>query len=281
VPALHKLAKQGQLIFDHADQVYRYRQVMPEVLGEALLGPEHPELVEGRRMAQGRNSVIVSRNEAMAEGRRIIVAKVEGTSCEVIFDADLVIKKAKCTCSFFHKSGLRAGPCRHLLAVRMVAEGQTGPDASAAPPVATPPARVVSSSTPVKTSAPAPAPAADPPKTGSKWSSGELYSLPREILDDVKRFASRKNVTTSRMFEEAWDIGMPQIQSERSWTAAIALVDSRMGNLIANRARWDVMQERLALAPDVIAEVNRIANRFRADRSAVLCLSWLLAKKSL
>jgi len=83
------------------------------------------------------------------------------------------------------------------------------------------------------------------------------------------------------MFEEAWDIGMPQIQSERSWTAAIALVDSRMGNLIANRARWDVMQERLALAPDVIAEVNRIANRFRADRSAVLCLSWLLAKKSL
>lgn len=283
VPALHKLAKQGQLIFDHADQLYRYRQVMPEVMGEAMLGPEHPELVEGRRMAQGRNSVIVSRNEAMAEGRRIIVAKVEGTSCEVIFDADLVIKKAKCTCSFFHKSGLRAGPCRHLLAVRMVAEGQTGPDASAAPPVATPPARVVSSSAPAKTSAPAPtpAPAADPPKTGSKWSSGELYSLPREILDDVKRFASRKNVTTSRMFEEAWDIGMPQIQSERSWTAAIALVDSRMGNLIANRAKWDVMQERLALAPDVIAEVNRIANRFRADRSAVLCLSWLLAKKSL
>jgi len=81
VPALHKLAKQGQLIFDHADQVYRYRQVMPDVLGEALLGPEHPELVEGRRLAQTRGAVAIIRDELLPEMKRIIIAKVEGPSC--------------------------------------------------------------------------------------------------------------------------------------------------------------------------------------------------------
>lgn len=279
VPALHKLAKQGQLIFDHADQVYRYRQVMHEVMGEAMLGPEHPELVEGRRMAQSRGAVVISRDELLPDFKHIVVAKVEGTSCEAIFDLDLVIKKAKCTCSFFHKSGLRAGPCRHLLALRMVAEGRTAPEPPAAPPVVTPPPRVVSSST----SAPAAGfvASADPPATGSKWSSGEAFSLPKQIVEDLRKVAGRKNTTISRLVEQAWDIGMPLIQAERSWTAAVALVDTGMGNLISNRARWDVVQEKLALAPDVIAELGRIANRFKADRAAVLCLAWLLARKSL
>lgn len=283
VPALHKLAKQGQLIFDHADQVYRYRQVMPDVLGEALLGPEHPELVEGRRMAQTSGAVKISRDELLPDMKHIVVAKVEGTSCEAIFDLDLVIKKAKCSCSFFHKSGLRAGPCRHLLALRMVAEGRTAPDAPVAPPVATPPPRVTSSTSAPVVSAPAASSSAasDPPKTGSKWSSGEMFSFPRQIADDIRKTAARKNTTFSRIIEQAWDIGMPLIQAERSWTAALALVDTAMGNLVANRARWDVVQERLALAPDVIAEVGRIEKRFKADRAAVLCLAWLLGRKSL
>lgn len=282
-PALHKLAKQGQLIFDHADQVYRYRQVMPEVLGEALLGPEHPELVAGRAIPQAATGVVISRNEMISDGRRMLMAKVEGTSCEVIFDADLVMKKAKCSCSFFHKSGLRAGPCRHLIALRIVAEGQTVPEPPPAA-VATPAPRVVSRSTTASTSsssASSSTSSSSSSSTGSKWSSGEAYSLPRQILDEVRKVAARKNTTVSRVLEEAWDIGMPQIQAERSWTAAVALTDARMGNLISDRSRWDAVQERLALAPDVVAELTRIANRFRADRAAVLCLAWQLAKKSL
>lgn len=282
VPALHKLAKQGQLIFDHADQLYRYRQVMPEVLGEALLGPEHPELVAGREIPQQPKGVVVSRNEMMADGRRMIMAKVDNTSCEVIFDADLVMKKAKCSCSFFHKSGLRAGPCRHLIALRIVAEGQTLPTPPPAAVVSTPAPRVVSSSSSSSAaSSSTSASASASASTGSKWSSGEAYTLPRQILDEVRKVAARKNTTVSRVFEEAWDIGMPQIQAERSWTAAVALTDARMGNLISDRNRWDAVQERLALAPDVVAELTRVANRFRADRAAVLCLAWQLAKKSL
>ena len=254
VPALHRLAKQGQLIFDHADQVYRYRQVMPDVLGEALLRPEHPELVEGRKISQARGGVDITRNERLADGKQLVVGKADGTNCEVLFDADFVMKKAKCSCSFFHKSGLRAGPCRHLLALRMVAEGVAAPE---------------------------PAPAPEPPKAASRWSSGETFSFPRAILDELRTAAARKNTTVSRLIEEAWDLGMPQIQAEKSWTAAVALVDRRMGNMLSNRASWDVLSERLALAPDVISEVSRVANRFRADRAAVLSLAWLLARKSL
>ncbi len=262
VPALHKLAKQGQLIYDHADSVYRYRQVMSEVLGEALLGPEHPELVEGRKIAQTRGAVVIDRNELMAEGRRVVVAKVDRTSCEAMFDADLVIKKAKCACSFFHKSGLRAGPCRHLLALRMMAEGQAAPQ----------PAAIVAAPT---------ISVAEPPKAGSRWSTGEPYSFPKAIIDELRKAAARKNTTVSRVFEEAWDLAMPQIQAEKSWTAALALAERGMARLISDRTNWDVVQERLALAPDVIAEVNRVANRFRADRAAVLSLAWILARKSL
>jgi hypothetical protein len=279
IPALHRLAKQGQLIFDHADRVYRYRQVMLDVLGEAMLGPEHPELVEGRKISQTRGGVVITRDEMLADARRAVVAKSDGTNCEAIFDADLVIKKAKCSCSFFHKSGLRAGPCRHLLALRMVAEGRTMPEPAAAPAVATPPPRVVTGSSSASSSASSAA--SDPSKPVSKWSSGEVFSMPRIIIDEIRKTAARKNTTVSRVIEEAWDLGMPQIQAERSWTAAVALADAKMGKLISDRARWDIVQERLALAPDVIAEVGRISNRFKADRAAMLCLAWLLARKSL
>lgn len=256
VPALHRLAKQGQLIFDHADQVYRYRQVMPDVLGEAMLGPEHPELVEGRKISQTRGGVVITRDEMLPDARRAVVAKSDGTNCEAIFDADLVIKKAKCSCSFFHKSGLRAGPCRHLLALRMVAEGRTAPEPAA--PVVTP----------------------DPPKAASRWSSGEPFSMPRIVVDEIRKAAARKNTTVSRIVEEAWDLGMPRLQAAKSWTSALALVDAPLAKLLSTRAVTDPVEERLALPPDVIAELTRIANRFRAERAAVIALAWLIARKS-
>ncbi|MDI1436006.1 SWIM zinc finger family protein [Polyangium sorediatum] len=255
VPALHLLAKRGQLIFDHADQVYRYRQVMPAVLSEAFLGPEHPELVEGRAMARS-NAVTIDRDELLSDGRRAVVGKAKGTGCEAIFDEDLAIKKAKCSCSYFYKSGLRAGPCRHLLALKMVLSSRALPQA------------------------PKPEPAPEAPKA-SKWSSGESFPIPRQILDDIRKVANRKNTTVSRVLEEAWDVAMPRIQAERSWTTALALADVTLARSLATRVPADAVEERLALPPDVLAEVKRVADRFRAERASVLCLAWLLGRKSL
>lgn len=113
--SLNLLAKQGQVVYDFAHSCYRYRQVMPVALSEKLLGPEHPELIQGRLLASA-----VKIGKKKKEGASVFYqAKVQNTSCEAAFDPDMAFVKAKCTCSYFYKNRLRAGPCRHLLALRL------------------------------------------------------------------------------------------------------------------------------------------------------------------
>jgi hypothetical protein len=119
---LNLLAKQGQLMYDFSARCYRYRQVMPVALSDALIGPEHPELVEGRRIWR-EGLVKMEREGSLDGGKQFFVAKCEGTSCEGMLDADGVFTRARCTCKYFHKAALRAGPCRHLLALRFQAQG--------------------------------------------------------------------------------------------------------------------------------------------------------------
>lgn len=120
LPALHVLAKRGQVAYDFAVQRYRYRPILPFELNDQALGPESPEISEGVRLTA---SVQIEREEPLPQNKRLLVAKVQNTSCEAIIDADGQLGKARCTCSFFYKSRLRAGPCRHLLALRLKAQG--------------------------------------------------------------------------------------------------------------------------------------------------------------
>jgi len=118
--ALHVLAKRGQVVYDFAVQRYRYRPILPFELNEQALGPESPEISEGVRLAA---NVVVEREEQLPHGKRLFVVKVQNTSCEAMVDADGQLGKARCSCSFFYKSRLRAGPCRHLLALKLHAQG--------------------------------------------------------------------------------------------------------------------------------------------------------------
>jgi hypothetical protein len=95
---------------------------MPVALSEAVIGPEHPELAHGQRLHREKK-VKVERDEMLAGGRRMIVAKVEKVPCEGILDADGAYSRAKCQCSYFFKNRLRGGPCRHLLAVQLHVRG--------------------------------------------------------------------------------------------------------------------------------------------------------------
>jgi hypothetical protein len=91
---------------------------MPAALSAAALGPPPPEVAAAAALVP---QVVIEREELM-DTRRLLVAKVGGTSCEAILDrasGDERLKRARCTCSFFHKSRLRAGPCRHLIALRL------------------------------------------------------------------------------------------------------------------------------------------------------------------
>ncbi|HYV44297.1 MAG TPA: hypothetical protein VFA20_05515 [Myxococcaceae bacterium] len=116
--SLHRLAKQGQLVFDFAAGVYRWRQAMPFALAGSVLGPESPEVVEGQKLARS-GAVKPDHEEILAGARRYVFATVGKIECEGILDPDGGFTKGKCTCTFFRANGLRKGPCRHLLAMRL------------------------------------------------------------------------------------------------------------------------------------------------------------------
>jgi hypothetical protein len=113
--SLHRLAKEGQVVYDFAADCYRWREVMPVALSAEVIGPPPPEVAAAPGLV---GKVVVARREAVG-ARLLLVAKVDGTSCEALLAGDGRFAKAKCSCKFFFKSRLRAGPCRHLLALQM------------------------------------------------------------------------------------------------------------------------------------------------------------------
>jgi hypothetical protein len=113
--SLHQLAREGQVMFDFARDVYRWREVMPVALSRDRLGGPPPEVAAAAGLV---GKVRVERQEVVG-ARMLIVAKVEQTSVEAIFGGDNRFARAKCSCSFFHKSRLRRGPCRHLIALQL------------------------------------------------------------------------------------------------------------------------------------------------------------------
>ncbi len=114
---LNQLAHSGQLIYDLTQGVYRWRQIMPMPLGEDQIGPEHPELASSRQIVDAGRVKIKSSTPA-PKGGTLHTGRSEGVEVEMLIDADGRISRGKCSCTFFHTSGLRKGACRHLLALR-------------------------------------------------------------------------------------------------------------------------------------------------------------------
>jgi hypothetical protein len=123
VAALNHLAHTGQLIHDLPNTIYRWRQIMPRALGEAELGPENEELKASKEILLRKKAKIDSRTQAA--GGFLITGVAEGKPVELFINADGLIKRGKCLCSHHYKFGIRAGPCRHLLALRSLAMRET------------------------------------------------------------------------------------------------------------------------------------------------------------
>ncbi len=126
--ALGRLAHSGQVIRDLTDNVYRYRQIMPRALGEAEIGPESSELVGAKDLLR-RGRAKITGDETLSRGARLVTGKVDNQEPEVLIDGDGRIKRGKCKCSHYYQFGLRAGPCRHMIALHRQAVGvQTSVD---------------------------------------------------------------------------------------------------------------------------------------------------------
>ena len=115
--ALRQLAHCGQLIHDLSAGMYRWRQVMPRALGEAEMGPDHPELIGARQIMQRNRADLKSRVEA-PNGGYVLGGVVDNDPVEILVDSDGRIRRGKCVCGHFRTYGLRNGPCRHMLALR-------------------------------------------------------------------------------------------------------------------------------------------------------------------
>lgn len=120
--ALHHLGREGQLLYDPIKQGYRFRQVVEIPEARRVMTEEPEELVKGRELFLGAR-VGLSKSEPITGGKRYLAAKVAGETCEAIVDPDGLMTRARCSCHHFFKNGLRAGPCRHLLALRFTAHG--------------------------------------------------------------------------------------------------------------------------------------------------------------
>lgn len=115
-PALFTLAQRGQLLYDLGASCYRFRPILPVELSEQVLGPPPEEQREGQALV---GHTTIERQEALDHGKRLFIAQVKGTHCEALFDTDGQVSRARCSCSHFYRFKLRAGPCRHLLALRL------------------------------------------------------------------------------------------------------------------------------------------------------------------
>src|SRR5204862_535562 len=97
--------------------LYRWRQIMPQALGEAEMGPEHEELKGMREIVARGNGVVESKQDVPAGGV-LLTGKAAGSPVEVLIDADGRIKRGKCVCGYYRKFALKNGPCRHMMALR-------------------------------------------------------------------------------------------------------------------------------------------------------------------
>jgi hypothetical protein len=118
---LNRFALLGQLIHDLAGGVYRWRQILPVESSIKQVRIDSPE-AEAAKELVARGQVKVTRDETVA-GLRAIVGKVEGKDIEVVSDPDGRITRGQCNCSHYFRFKLRAGPCRHMQALRRAADG--------------------------------------------------------------------------------------------------------------------------------------------------------------
>lgn len=120
--ALNRFALLGQLIHDLGGGVYRWRTILPVEASLKQVKIDSPE-AEAAKEIVARGRAKVSRDERVGP-TWAIVGQADSLKVEVVCDADGKITRGQCSCSHYFRFKLRAGPCRHMQAVRRAANGE-------------------------------------------------------------------------------------------------------------------------------------------------------------
>jgi hypothetical protein len=123
--AVNRYALLGQLVHDLSASAYRWRSILPDRVALNQVAIESPEAQAAIEIVRTRR-VEISRNEAVS-GIRAMTGKVDGREVELVLDADGKAIRGRCNCSHYFRFKLRAGPCRHMQALRRVTQGEHVP----------------------------------------------------------------------------------------------------------------------------------------------------------
>lgn len=127
---LNRFALLGQLAPDLALGAYRWRQILPVELALKQVKLDSPE-AEAAKWLVTQCRVRVTHDEDVA-GLRSILGQVDAKVIEIVCDGDDRIVRGRCDCSHYFRFKLRAGPCRHMQALRRSANAeQPAPDLAA------------------------------------------------------------------------------------------------------------------------------------------------------
>jgi hypothetical protein len=128
--ALQLGCQQGRIMYDLAHDVYRFRPLIDTPIDPARLEfRDRRERVAFDLLARRDAVKIVSENRIPKVGLeltgQVVVAEDKREyRPQMLLSDEGQAAKAECTCSLFRKQGLKAGPCVHLIALRLAYAAQ-------------------------------------------------------------------------------------------------------------------------------------------------------------
>ncbi|MFL5347806.1 MAG: SWIM zinc finger family protein [Hyalangium sp.] len=127
--ALQLECLRGRILYDVARGTYRPRELMPTPVDEASIRFGTELEARAHRLlgdsGPGAGEVKVTKvHEVVGEGTRIHGEVVDREAVRSFFPAFTIdlegrVKEASCGCPHFRRSGMREGPCEHMLALRL------------------------------------------------------------------------------------------------------------------------------------------------------------------
>ncbi|MGK4006493.1 SWIM zinc finger family protein [Sorangium sp. So ce1036] len=123
--ALQLECLRGRVLYDVARRVYRPRELFAEPVDEREIRHGSPREAAARRLLDAPDAVRLTKvHEIAGEGAELHgeVADREahrGFSPRFTVDLEGRVSDAWCSCPTFRRSGLREGPCEHLIALRV------------------------------------------------------------------------------------------------------------------------------------------------------------------
>jgi SWIM zinc finger len=125
VEGLQAGCQQGKLMYDLSGDVYRLRALTETPLDLPRLEYRNQRERTAHDLLARRGAVqIVAENRIAGTGLEL-TGKVTVTEDrrdyrpQMLLTEEGQVSKAECTCTFFRKQGLKAGPCAHLVALRL------------------------------------------------------------------------------------------------------------------------------------------------------------------